>query len=73
MYLGLTDFAATPLATADKASYLESSNNETAGKEPVSGVLGKGTATEPFDQGNEGKFWRRHTALSIRCIVVLTA
>ena len=27
-------------------------NNETASKEPVSGEQGKGTATEPFDQGN---------------------
>jgi hypothetical protein len=26
--------------------------NETAGNEPVSGLQGKGTATEPFDQGN---------------------
>lgn len=28
--------------------------NETAGKEPVSGLEGKGTATEPFDLGNSG-------------------
>ncbi|KAH7092046.1 hypothetical protein FB567DRAFT_516371 [Paraphoma chrysanthemicola] len=27
-------------------------NNETAGKEPVSGEQGKGTVTEPFDKGN---------------------
>ena len=28
--------------------------NETAGSEPVSGLQGKGTVTEPFDQGNSG-------------------
>ncbi|KZM24184.1 uncharacterized protein EKO05_0007754 [Ascochyta rabiei] len=27
-------------------------HNETAGKEPVSGQIGKGTANEPYDQGN---------------------
>lgn len=30
----------------------ETVGNETAGNEPVSGLQGKGTATEPFDQGN---------------------
>lgn len=29
--------------------------NETGGKEPLSGEQGKGTVTEPFDQGNKGK------------------
>jgi hypothetical protein len=28
-------------------------NNETAGKEPISGVEGKGTKSDPFDQGND--------------------
>lgn len=51
----LNQLAATPLATADKTDFIDSSNNETAGKEPVSGALGSGTATEPFDQGNNGK------------------
>jgi len=46
---------ATPLATADKGTFLDYSNNETGGKEPVSGALGKGTVTEPFDQGNDAK------------------
>lgn len=30
-------------------------NNETVGKEPVSGEQGKGTVTEPFDKGNAGE------------------
>lgn len=36
--------------TATKAIWGE--QNETAGNEPVSGVQGKGTATDPFDKGN---------------------
>lgn len=46
---------ATPLAAADKGTFLDYQNNETVGKEPVSGELGKGTVTEPFDQGNDSK------------------
>ncbi|KAL5421729.1 hypothetical protein PMIN06_003596 [Paraphaeosphaeria minitans] len=42
----------TVSATATKAIWGEPQNNETAGNEPVSGVQGKGTATEPFDGGN---------------------
>ncbi|KAL1592625.1 hypothetical protein SLS60_011041 [Paraconiothyrium brasiliense] len=38
--------------TATKAIWGEQQNNETAGNEPVSGVQGKGTATEPYDKGN---------------------
>ncbi|KAJ4305937.1 hypothetical protein N0V90_001470 [Kalmusia sp. IMI 367209] len=40
--------------TASKAIWGEqpAADNETAGTEPVSGVQGKGTATEPYDQGN---------------------
>jgi len=30
----------------------ETATNETGGKEPLSGTQGKGTANEPFDQGN---------------------
>ena len=30
-------------------------HNETAGKEPVSGEQGKGTTSEPYDQGNAGE------------------
>ncbi|RMZ70676.1 glycine-rich cell wall structural 1 [Pyrenophora seminiperda CCB06] len=47
--------AATPLATADKGTFLDYTGNQTASKEPVSGQVGKGTATEPFDQGNDSK------------------
>ena len=37
-------------------TFLDYQNNETAGKEPVSGELGKGTVTEPFDQGNDCEY-----------------
>ncbi|PZD39143.1 hypothetical protein A1F97_06153 [Pyrenophora tritici-repentis] len=47
--------AATPLATADKGTFLDYTSNELLGKEPLSGELGKGTVTEPFDQGNDAK------------------
>ncbi|CAE7033029.1 hypothetical protein PTNB73_04936 [Pyrenophora teres f. teres] len=47
--------AATPLATAEKGTFLDYASNETLGKEPLSGALGKGTVTEPFDQGNDAK------------------
>ncbi|KAL7778057.1 hypothetical protein CFE70_004731 [Pyrenophora teres f. teres 0-1] len=47
--------AATPLATAEKGTFLDYASNETLGKEPLSGALGKGTVTEPFDQGNDGE------------------
>ncbi|KNG45694.1 hypothetical protein TW65_07439 [Stemphylium lycopersici] len=30
----------------------QTQNNETAGKEPISGETGQGTATQPYDQGN---------------------
>jgi hypothetical protein len=33
----------------------ETVGNETGGKEPISGEQGKGTAKEPFDQGNAGE------------------
>ena len=56
---------ATPLdTTADKKTYLDYSNNETAGTEPVSGQQGKGTASEPFDQGNSGESSSGHTGSS---------
>lgn len=42
--------------TVTKAIYGEqpTTSNETAGSEPVSGLQGKGTATDPYDQGNSG-------------------
>lgn len=30
-------------------------HNETGGQEPISGSTGAGTATQPYDQGNESK------------------
>ncbi|KAF1939723.1 hypothetical protein EJ02DRAFT_424628 [Clathrospora elynae] len=56
--------AATPLETVDKKTFLDyrtnqidaveqTTTNETSGKEPLSEEQGKGTVTEPFDQGNE--------------------
>lgn len=62
--------AATPLATADKNDYLDSSKNETARKEPVSGSLGNGTVSEPFDQGNDGEsatLMGRHICCFMQC------
>jgi len=53
--------AATPLATADKPTFLDYTGNDTVGKEPVSGELGKGTVTEPFDQGNDAKATEKAT------------
>lgn len=51
----ISNVVSTVSATATKAIWGEPQNNETAGNEPVSGVQGKGTATEPFDGGNSGK------------------
>jgi hypothetical protein len=72
----ITNLANTAVGTATKLIYGDQTekktedvvettkNNETAGKEPVSGVEGKGTATQPFDQGNAGKSpgFRPHVA-----------
>jgi hypothetical protein len=62
----ITNLANTAVGTASKLIYGDQTtkteeavdatkHNETAGKEPVSGVEGKGTATQPFDQGNARK------------------
>ncbi|KAF2748791.1 hypothetical protein M011DRAFT_466563 [Sporormia fimetaria CBS 119925] len=45
--------AASKLVFGDQKTTTE--HNETAGQEPISGQQGKGTANEPFDQGNAGK------------------
>lgn len=37
-------------------SATSSAHNETGGQEPVSGAMGAGTATEPYDKGNESEF-----------------
>ncbi|KAL1798370.1 hypothetical protein ACET3X_002407 [Alternaria dauci] len=58
----ITNLATTAATTASKLIYGDQTkteeavdqtkNNETAGKEPISGEQGKGTATQPYDQGN---------------------
>ncbi|KAF2851759.1 hypothetical protein T440DRAFT_57520 [Plenodomus tracheiphilus IPT5] len=62
----ITNIASTAANTASKLIYGEqpkdteattdvetkTATNETGGKEPISGEQGKGTATEPYDQGN---------------------
>ena len=37
-----------------EATTTTTTGNETGGSEPVSGVQGKVTATDPYDQGNAG-------------------
>lgn len=61
----ITNLASNAASTASKLIYGDQTktdetvdqtkNNETAGKEPISGEQGAGTATQPFDQGNAGK------------------
>lgn len=56
----ITNLASTATNAASKLIYGDNAttitkNNETAGKEPISGEQGKGTATEPYDQGNAGR------------------
>ncbi|CBX98763.1 hypothetical protein IAQ61_007617 [Plenodomus lingam] len=62
----ITNIATNAASTASKLIYGEqpkdaeartdletkTANNETGGKEPLSGEQGKGTAAEPYDQGN---------------------
>lgn len=50
----ITNVASTITTTASKAIWGDQTTqaNETVGKEPVSGQLGKGTAESPYDQGN---------------------
>lgn len=49
------------------------SKREASGQEPVSGKEGEGTATQPFDAGNqEGEYdWLVCTALSFVCCPLL--
>lgn len=59
------NIASTATATVSNLIYGDQTkNNETGGKEPISGEEGKGTATEPFDKGNAGESSSppRHTA-----------
>jgi hypothetical protein len=58
----ITNLASTAATTASKLIYGDQTkteeavdqtkNNETAGKEPISGEQGQGTVTQPYDQGN---------------------
>lgn len=49
----ISNIASTATSTVSNLIYGDQTKkNETDGKEPVSGQEGKGTATEPFDQGN---------------------
>jgi hypothetical protein len=65
----ITNLASTAATTASKLIYGDNTTatttqNETAGKEPISGEQGKGTATEPFDKGNEEDATAATTSLS---------
>jgi hypothetical protein len=49
----ITNLASTATTAASKLIYGDQTqNNETAGKEPVSGEQGSGTAADPYDKGN---------------------
>lgn len=52
----ITNVVNTVSGTVSKAIYGEqpATSNETAGNEPVSGVQGQGTETDPYDKGNSG-------------------
>lgn len=52
----ITNLATTATTAASKLIYGDQThNNETAGKEPISGEKGAGTATDPYDKGNAGE------------------
>ncbi|KAF5852072.1 hypothetical protein GGP41_000803 [Bipolaris sorokiniana] len=49
----ITNLASTATTAASKLIYGDQTqNNETAGKEPISGEKGSGTAIDPYDKGN---------------------
>lgn len=51
----ITNAASTVTSTVSSLIYGQpAKENETGGKEPLSGEQGKGTASDPFDQGNSG-------------------
>lgn len=56
----ITNAASTVTSTVSSLIYGQpAKENETGGKEPLSGEQGKGTVSEPFDQGNSGtRIWR---------------
>lgn len=59
----ISNIASTATSTVSNLIYgnqdAATKTNETAGKEPVSGQIGKGTVDEPYDQGNSGKLESR--------------
>ena len=59
----ISNIASTATTTVSNLIYgnqdAATKTNETAGKEPVSGLTGKGTVNDPYDQGNSGKSDRR--------------
>lgn len=63
----ISNIASTATSTVSNLIYgnqdTATKTNETAGKEPVSGQTGKGTAEEPYDQGNSGEFRYLHEAV----------
>lgn len=44
----------------------QTQNNETAGKEPISGETGQGTVTQPYDQGNLGTLYNSPLVMQLR-------
>ncbi|KAH6625441.1 hypothetical protein C7974DRAFT_396096 [Boeremia exigua] len=60
----ISNIASTATTTVSNLIYGSpdaAKTNETAGKEPVSGVTGKGTADEPYDQGNSESALEKNT------------
>lgn len=53
----ISNIASTAAGTVSSLVYGDTTkNNETAGKEPVSGKQGAGSATDPYDAGNGREF-----------------
>ena len=59
----ISNIASTATTTVSNLIYSNqdaaTKTNETAGKEPVSGLTGKGTVNDPYDQGNSGESYCR--------------
>ncbi|KAJ8113468.1 hypothetical protein OPT61_g4400 [Boeremia exigua] len=65
----ITNIASTATSTVSNLIYgnqdAATKTNETTGKEPVSGQLGKGTADEPYDQGNSEDALKKSTGSTV--------
>ncbi|KAF1359659.1 hypothetical protein EJ07DRAFT_178112 [Lizonia empirigonia] len=59
----ISNIVSTATSTVSNVIYgqPETKTNETGGKEPVSGQMGKGTIDEPYDQGNSESALDRNT------------